>query len=68
MLTTRDGGDGTTETVEGASEDLDLVVGTGKGVSVFDGTVGKGEDVAETLDLPVGHPGKSGMTISSEGG
>ena len=68
MLAAGDGGYGTTETVEGTGKDLDLVVGTGKGVSVFDGTVGKGEDVAETLDLPVGHPGKSGMTISSEGG
>ena len=68
MLAAGDGGDGTTEAVEGSGEDLDLVVGTGKGVSVFDGTVGKGEDVAETLDLPVGHPGKSGMTISSERG
>ena len=54
--------------MEGSGEDLDLVVGTGKGVSVFDGTVGKSEDVAEALDLPVGHPGKGGMAIGSGGG
>ena len=46
--------------MEGSGEDLDLVVGTGKGVVVFDRTVGKSEDVTKTLDLPVGHPGKGG--------
>ena len=51
--------------MEGSGEDLDLVVGTGKGVSVFDGTVGKGEDVTETLNLPVGHPGKGGEATGS---
>ena len=60
MLAAGDGGDGTTEAVERTGEDLDLVVGTGKGVGVFDGTVGEGEDVTETLNLPVGHPGKGG--------
>lgn len=54
--------------MEGSGENLNLFVGPGKGVGVFDGTVGKSEDVAETLDLPVGHPGKGGMTISSGGG
>ena len=37
-------------------------MGLGKGVGVFDRTVGKGEDVTKTLDLPVGHPGKGGET------
>jgi len=46
--------------MEGSCENLDLVVWTRKGVSVFDGTVSQGEDVAETLDLPVGHPSKWG--------
>jgi hypothetical protein len=40
----------------------------GKGVGVFDRTVSKGKDVTETLDLPVGHPGKGGMAIGSGGG
>ena len=56
----RNGRDCSTKAMEGSGEDLDLVVGTGKGVGVFDGTVGKGEDVTKTLDLPVGHPGKGG--------
>ena len=68
MLAAGDGGDGTTEAVEGSGEDLNLVMGPGKGVGVFDRAVGKSEDVTKTLDFPVGHPGKSGMTISSEGG
>ena len=51
--------------MEGPCEDLDLVVGTRKGVSVFDGTVSQGEDVTETLDLPVGHPGKWGEATGS---
>ena len=46
--------------MEGTGEDLDLVVGTGKGVGVFDWTVGQGENVTESLDLPVRHPGKGG--------
>ena len=64
-FTAGDGCNGTTEAVEGASENLDLVVGTGKGVGVFDRTVGEIEDVTETLDLPVGHPGKSSVAIGS---
>ena len=56
----RNGRDCSTKAMEGSGENLDLVVGTGKGVVVFDGTVGKGEDVTKTLDLPVGHPGKGG--------
>ena len=66
---TRDGRDCSTKAVEGSGEDLNLVVGTGKGIVVFDGTVGKGEDVTKTLDLPVGHPGKRGeATGSGRGG
>ena len=44
--TARDGGDCTTEAMEGASENLNLVAGLGKGVGVFDRTIGEGEDVA----------------------
>lgn len=51
--------------MKGSGEDLNLVMGPGKGVGVFDGAVGKSEDVTKTLDFPVGHPGKGGMTISS---
>ena len=65
MLAAGDGGDGTTEAVERSGEDLDLVIGTGKVVGVFDGTVGKSEYVTETLDLPVWHPGKGGEAIGS---
>ena len=54
--------------MERAGEDLDLVVGTGKGVGVFDRTVGEIEDVTETLDLPVRHPGKSSVTTGGGGG
>ena len=61
----RDSRDCTTKAVEGSGEDLNLVVGTGKAVGVFDGTVGKGEDVTKTLDLPVGHPGKGGEATGS---
>ena len=39
-FTTRDSGDGTTEAVEGAGENLDLVVELGKGVGVFDRAIG----------------------------
>ena len=56
----RDGSDSSKKAVERAGEDLDLIAGTWKGVGVFDGTVGQGEDVTETLDLPVRHPGKGG--------
>ena len=61
-FTARDGRDCTTKAVEGSGEDLNLVAGTGKAVGVFDGTVGQGENVTKTLDLPVGHPGKRGET------
>ena len=54
--------------MERAGENLDLVVGTGKSVGIFDRTVGEIEDVTETLDLPVGHPGKSGVTTGSARG
>jgi hypothetical protein len=63
VLATRDGGNDTTEALEGTGENLDFVVRTRKGVSVFNGTVGKGKDVTETLDLPVRHPGKGGKAI-----
>ena len=49
--------------IKGSGEDLNLVMGPGKGVGVFDRAVGKSEDVTKTLDFPVGHPGKGGMTI-----
>ncbi len=39
-FTTRDGGDGTTEAMEGASENLNLVVELGEGVGVFDRAIG----------------------------
>ena len=67
-FTTRDGSDGTTETMERSGEDLDLVVESGKGVSVFDRTVCEGEYVTEALDLPIWNPGKGGMTIGSRRG
>lgn len=60
MLAAGDGGDGTTEAMKGAGENLDLVVGLRKGVGVFDRAVSQGEDVAEALNLPVWHPGKGG--------
>ena len=52
-----------TEAVEGSGENLNLFVGPGKGVGVFDRTVSKGEDVAEALDLPIRNPRKGGMSI-----
>ena len=51
--------------MERAGENLDLVVRTGKSVGVLDRTVGKIENITETLDLPVGHPGKSCVAIGS---
>ena len=51
-----------------AGENLDLVVGTGKGIGVFDRTVGEIENVAKTLDLPVGHSGKGCVTTGSARG
>lgn len=54
--------------MERASENLDLVVGTGKGASVFDRTVGEIENVTETLDLPVGHSRKGCVTTGSARG
>ena len=38
--TARDGGDCTTEAMEGASENLNLVVELGEGVGVFDRAIG----------------------------
>jgi hypothetical protein len=51
--------------VEGACKNLNIIMEQRKGVCIFDWTIGEIEDVTETLDLPVGHPGKSCVAIGS---